>query len=65
MVVLVICKKEEDSIKNEGAMVFPTLCINFSDPQGQITPEFELIQAFMHVLYTYKNEADSIEYWRG
>ena len=40
-----------------------TLCINFSDAQGQITPEsvvvsrrkFELIQAFIHVLVTCKN----------
>ena len=38
---------------------------NFSDVQGQITgvgvgiwPKFELIQAFMHVLVTCKNEDD-------
>ena len=36
MVVLVTCN-EEDSIKNEGARVFTTLYINFSDTQGQIT----------------------------
>ena len=39
MVVLVICKNEEDPIKNEGARVFTTLHINFSDAQGQIIPE--------------------------
>ena len=39
MVVLVTCKNEEDPIKNEGARVFTTLYINFSDAQGQITPE--------------------------
>ena len=39
MDVLVTCKKGEDLIKNEGARVFTTLYINFSDTQGQITPE--------------------------
>ena len=36
MVVLLICKNEEDPIKNRSARVF-TLYINFSDVQGQIT----------------------------
>ena len=65
MVVLLTCKNEEDPIKNRGARVFTTLYINFSDTQGQITevgggiwPKFELIQAFMHVLVTCKNEDD-------
>ena len=39
MDVLVICKYEEDPIKNRGASVFTTLYINFSDAQGQITLE--------------------------
>ena len=65
MVVLVTCKNEEDLIKNEGARVLTTLYINVSDAQGQITgvgggiwPKFELIQAFMHVLVSCKNEDD-------
>ena len=66
MDVLVTCQYEEDPIKNRGARVFTTLYINFSDAQGQITlgvgggiwPKFELIQAFMHVLVTCKNEDD-------
>ena len=33
------CKNEEDPIENEGARVFTTLYINFSDAQGQITLE--------------------------
>ena len=33
---LVIYKNEEDPIKNEGAIVFTTLCIDFSDAQGQL-----------------------------
>ena len=37
MNVLVICKYEEDPIKNEGARVVTTLYSNFSDAQGQIT----------------------------
>ena len=65
MDVLVTCQYEEDPIKNRGARVLTTLYINFSDAQGQITvvgggiwPKFELIQAFIHVLVTCKNEDD-------
>ena len=65
MDVLVTCQYDEDPIKIRGARVFTTLYINFSDAQGQITgvgggiwPNFELIQAFMHVLVTCKNEDD-------
>ena len=39
IVALVTCKNEEDPVKNEGARVFTTLYINFSEAQGQITPE--------------------------
>ena len=64
--VLVTFKYEEDPIKNEGATVVTTLYSNFSDAQGQtysgvgvgIWPKFELIQAFVHVLVTCKNEDD-------
>ena len=45
MVFLVTCKNEEDLIKNEGARVFTTLYINFSDAQGQITLELVVIPA--------------------
>ena len=37
MDVLLTCKYEEDSTKNEGARVDTTLYSNFSDAQGQIT----------------------------
>ena len=37
MVVLFTCKNKEDPIKFEGARVFTTLYIHFSDTQGQIT----------------------------
>ena len=36
---LLPAKNEEDPIKNEGARVFTTLYINFSDAQGQKTLE--------------------------
>ena len=38
MVVLVICKNEDDPIKNKGARVVTTLSINFKEAQGQLTP---------------------------
>ena len=71
MDVLITCKYEEDLIKNEGTRVLTTLYINFSDlvrtradnsgVGGGIWPKFELIQAFMHVLVTCKNEVDQIK----
>ena len=42
MSFLVACKNEEDPIKNEGARVVTTLFINFSDPQGQLTPKSDM-----------------------
>ena len=35
---LVACKNDEDPIKNEGARVVTTLFIDFSDAQGELTP---------------------------
>ena len=64
MDVLITCQYEEDPIKNRGARGFTILYSNFSDAQRQITvaggilPKFELIQAFMHILVTCKNEDD-------
>ena len=42
-VVLFTCKNEEDPIKHRGARVFTTLCIKFSDMQGQITLVFVVV----------------------
>ena len=39
MVVLITCKYEEDPIKNEPTRVLTRLYIDFSDIQGQVTPE--------------------------
>ena len=35
---LVVCKNEEDPMKNEGARVVTKLFIELSDAQGQLTP---------------------------
>ena len=69
MNVLVTCKYEEYPMKNEGARVDTTLYSIFfrrarADNSGvgvDIWPKFELIQAFMHVLVTCKNEDDQIK----
>ena len=52
MVVLVTCKNEEDPNKNEGARVFTTFYINFSDAQGQISPESLVVSA--RILNSFK-----------
>ena len=66
MVVLVTCKKDEDSIKNEGARVVTTLSINFlrcsraanSIKGDGILTKFKPIQAFIVVLLISKYEED-------
>ena len=67
IIVLVTCKNG-DPIKNEGARVLTSLLFDFSDAQGQLTPKsegippkFELIQDFIVVLVTCKNEKDPIK----
>ena len=52
MVVLVTCKNEEDPIKTRGTRVFTTLYSNFSDAQGQITPELVVVSG--HNLNSFK-----------
>ena len=67
IVVLLTCKNEEDPIKNEGARVLTRLlnirCSRAGNPAvgGGIPPKFELIQAFMVVLVTWKNKEDPIK----
>ena len=69
MNVLITCKYEEDPIKNEGARVVTTFIHQYfrrtradnCGVGGGIWPKFELIQAFMQVLVTYKNEDDQIK----
>ena len=67
MDVLVTYKNEKYPIKNECARVFKTVYLIFvrrakadnSGVGGGIWPKFELIQAFMHVPVTCKNEDES------
>ena len=68
MVVLHTCKNEEDLIKNEDARVLTRLCCFFrrsraaySEVSKGILPKFKLIQAFIIVLITCKNEEDPIK----
>ena len=42
MIILVTSKNEEDLIKNEGARMLTTLNIDFSNTQGQLTPQSEV-----------------------
>ena len=69
MAVLVICKYEEDPIKNEGARVLTRLYIDFfrrsragySAVLGRIELKFKLILTFMTVLVTCKNDEAPIK----
>ena len=65
MNVYVTCQYEEDPFENRGARVLTTVYFIFrraradnSGVGGGIWLKFELIQAFMHVLVTCKNEVD-------
>ena len=42
VVILVTCKNEEDPLKNKDASVATTQNIDFSNTQGQITPQSEV-----------------------
>ena len=69
MIVLLTCKNEEDLIKNEGARVLTRLYDVFfrrsratnSEVSSGILPKLELIQAFIVILVTCKNEEDPIK----
>ena len=69
MVVLHTCKNEVNLIKNEGARVLTRSYDVFfrcsratnSKVSGGILPKFTLIQAFIVVLVTCKNEEDQIK----
>ena len=62
MAILVTSKYEEDPIKIEGARVATTQNIDFSNTQGQVTPQsmVKLIRDLMAVLVACKNEEDPI-----
>ena len=61
MYIIVTCKYEMNPIKNvqENVMTpfFPTVTLSVAmETSGCIWPNFKLIQAFMHVLITWKYE---------
>ena len=64
MTILVTYKHEEDPIEIEGARVATTQNNDFSNTQGQLTPqrlEFEPIRDIIVVLVTCKNEEDPLK----
>ena len=42
IVVLVTCKNKEDPIKSGGTRVLTRFYVDFSDTQGQLTPQSEV-----------------------
>ena len=68
MIVLVTCTNEDDPIKMKALVcsqhyksIFRRARADNSGDGGVIWPKFALIQAFMHVLVTCKNEDDCIK----
>ena len=68
MVVLLTCKMKKIRSKKEAldcsqhyTSIFKRARADNSGVGGGIWPKFELIQAFIHVLLTWKNEVDQIE----
>ena len=67
MYVIVTCKYEKDPIMNNREKVatpffFQILTLsNAMETSGRIWPNFELIQAFMHVLIACKYEKDQMK----
>ena len=68
MYVIITCKYEKDPTKNNPENVaipfFKITCITLSvamETSGRIWQNFELIQAFMHVLIAYKYEKDQMK----
>ena len=66
MYVIITCKYEKDPIKNNREKVaklfFQIITLSVAmETSGQIWPNFELIQAFMHVLIACKYEKDRMK----
>ena len=66
MYVIITCKYEKYPIKNNREKVaklfFQIITLSVAmETSGQIWPNFELIQALMHVLITCKYEKDPIK----
>ena len=66
MYVIITCKYEKDPIKNnqekKGNTVFQIITLSVAmETNGRIWPNFELIQASMHVLIACKYETDQMK----
>ena len=66
MYIMVTCKYEMNPIKKRSRKcddaVFPTVTLSVAmETSGRIWPNFELIQALMHVLITCNYEKDPIK----
>ena len=66
MYVIITCKYEKDPIKNSREKkcntVFQIITLSVAmETRGQIWPNFELIQASMHVLIACKYEKDQMK----
>ena len=66
MYVIITCKYEKETHQEQprksGKTVFQIISLSVAmETSGQIWPNFELIQAFMHVLIAYKYEKDQIK----
>ena len=66
MYVIITCKYEKDPIKNNREKVatsfFQIITLSVAmETSGRIWPNFELIQAFMHVLIACKYEMDQMK----
>ena len=66
MYMIVTCKYEMNMIKNiprkRDDAVFPTVTLYVTmETSGLIWPNFDIIQALMHVLITCKNRKDPIK----
>ena len=52
----------QEQPRKSGKTVFQIISLSVAmETSGQIWPNFELIQAFMHVLIAYKYEKDQIK----
>ena len=66
MYVIITCKYEKDPIKNnqeeKGNTVFQIITLSVAmETNGRIWPNFELIQASMHVLNACQYETDQMK----
>ena len=58
----VLNESYQKRLRKHGDTVFPTVTLSVAmETSGRIWPNFELLQALMHVLITWKYEKDPIK----